>query len=695
MPAGSADWNSLMDERGKDVTKSDEQLGMGAPITRRDFVNGIAVTAAGAMLLPSMTLAQESVAPAETGKTGAQPGGQPGLETGFADEAYPPRRSGMRGSHPGSFEAAHQLRDNPREALASATSTGEEFDLIVVGAGMSGLSSAYFFVKNVGRDAKVLVLDNHDDFGGHAKRNEVVYNGKTLVINGGTLNIEAPTFYSEYAKGLLKDIGIDLTRYQKENEGNRQLYRSLGLKSAYFFDKETWGKDSLVINEGSGGEGRAITREFLDKTPLSEKAKADMLRLYDAKSAPDYFPELSDPDKRIKLAKMSYQDYLLNVVKVDMQVLWFFQHFGEGNFCVGADQTPALFAWEMGQPGFAGLKLAPLPDSVLDELPGTQHGRQKAARGGSVHFPDGNASIARLLVRWLIPDAVPGSTQEDLGTAQVKYDLLDRPNQCTRLRLGSTVLHARNEGAKGRETGVVLTYSKDGKLYNVKGKACVMACWNMMIPYMIPDLSAEQKKALAYATKGPLVYTNVAVKNWQAWKSAGVSNISAPSMYHTSVSLTEAVGLGDLQFPQSPDEPIFLHLTKVMTDPGKPRQDQHKAGRYQLLSTPFEAFERSIREQLDRMLGPCGFDAKRDIVSIIVNRWPHGYAYTYNGLNEPLEWVYTASAQRPCVIARQMHGLIAIANSDAGASPHTDTAMWEGHRAVNEILNRRAMPYLA
>ncbi len=680
------------------MKKTDEQLGMNSAITRRDFVNGIAVTAAGAMLLPAWTMAQEKAAPAETGKTGVQPGGQPGLESGLADESYPPRRTGMRGSHPGSFEAAHQLRDNPKETLASATLTGEEFDLIVVGAGMSGLSSAYFFVKNVGRDARVLVLDNHDDFGGHAKRNEVVYNGKTMVINGGTLNIEAPAFYSEYAKGLLKDIGIDLAKYEKENEGNRKLYRSLGLKSAYFFDKETWGKDVLVVNEGSGGGGygggRAFTREFLDKTPLSEKAKQDMLRLQDAKSAPDYFPELSEADKRVKLAKMSYEDYLLNVVKVDKQVVWFFQHFGEGNFCVGADQTPALFAWNTGQPGFAGLKLAPPPDSVLDELPGTQHGRQKSARGGAVHYPDGNASIARLLVRWLIPEAVPGTTQEDLGMAHVQYDLLDRPDQTARIRLSSTVLHARNEGTKGRETGVVVTYSKGGKLYAVKGKACIMASWNMMIPYMVPDLPPEQKKALAYAVKGPLVYTSVAIKNWQAWKAAGVSNFSAPTMYHTSVALTEAVSLGDLQFPQSPDEPIFLHLTKIMVSPGKPRQEQHRLGRAELLATSFETFERNIRDQLDRMLGPCGFDAKRDIVTIIVNRWPHGYAYTYNGLNEPLEWVYTASPERPCVIARQMHGLIAIANSDAGASPHTDTAMWEGHRAVDEVLNRRAMPYL-
>jgi spermidine dehydrogenase len=284
---------------------------------------------------------------------------------------------------------------------------------------------------------------------------------------------------------------------------------------------------------------------------------------------------------------------------------------------------------------------------------------------------------------------------EDLGTSHVKYDLLDREGQPARIRVSSTVLHVKNEGPKDRETGVTVTYSKGDKLYKVKSKACVMACWNMFIPYLVPDMSAEQKTALAYAVKGPLVYTNVAVKNWKSWQTAGVANISAPTMYHTSVSLTEAVSLGDMTHAKSPDEPIFLHLTKIMVVPGQARKDQHRLGRFELLNTTFETFERNIRDQLDRMLGPSGFDAKRDIVSIIVNRWPHGYAYTYSGLNEPLEWVYTASDQAPCVKARKMFGLIAIANSDAGASPHTDTAIFEGHRAVVEVLNRRAMPYLA
>jgi len=222
-----------------------------------------------------------------------------------------------------------------------------------------------------------------------------------------------------------------------------------------------------------------------------------------------------------------------------------------------------------------------------------------------------------------------------------------------------------------------------------------MACWNMFIPYLIPDLPAAQKEALAYAVKGPLVYTSVGVKNWKAWHKLGVSHVDAPSMYHTELSLTEAVSLGDLKHPQTPDDPISLHLVKIMASPGKPRKDQHRIGRAELLTTTFETFERNIRDQLARTLGAGGFDPARDIIDITVNRWPHGYAYTYNSLFEPMEWVFTNSQQRPCVIARQPYGLIAIANSDAGASPHTDTALFEAHRAVGDVLNRRAMPKLA
>jgi spermidine dehydrogenase len=662
---------------------SDHSLGMDRKIDRRDFLYTVGAGLAGSLLAPAAS---------GLGHPQASNTTQP-AEATEAQNPYPPLRTGMRGDHPGSFEAAHEMRDRREWDLSGAIRTDDAYDLIIVGGGISGLSAAHFFLKNVGPKARVLILDNHDDFGGHAKRNEFVYKGRTMAINGGTLNIESPQRYNAPSLQILEDIGIDLDRYKTENTKNRSLYQSFGLKPSYFFDKETWDKDRLVVGglDYEVGVGRTFSPHFLAQTPLSATAQKDMLRLFDL-AQPDYLPGLTSAEKKLRLAKISYNDYLLNVAKVDKQVIWFFQNVPAGVFAVGTDATPALFCWEMGLPGFHGLKLDPTPDGVLADLPGGQHGRQKES-GTAVHFPDGNATVARLLVRSLIPDAVPGKTMDDVGMARVNYAYLDRAGQKARIRLSSTVVNVSQEGDPAK--AVVVSYVSGGKTYQVRGAAAVMACWNMFIPYLVPTLPDAQKKALAYNVKAPLVYTSVALRNWKSFQKLGIRSITTPTMYHTSVALTEAATLGELRHPQTPEEPIVLHLVRTPCSPGLSRKDQYRAGRYDLLSTNLETFERKIRDQLARTLGAGGFDPAEDIVGITVNRWPHGYSYTYSSLYDPLEWVYSASPERPCVIARQPFGLISIANADAAASPHTDAAILEAYRAVTEVIDRRSMPLLA
>ena len=648
----------------------DRDLGMSREVTRRDFINGVAIPVGGALVLPRWANA--------LGQTPA-----PEQEPNY----YPPTETGMRGSHDGSWEVGHQMRDRRGWDLSGATDTGERYDLVIVGGGISGLAAAHFFIDHVGRNARVLILDNHDDFGGHAKRNEFHYNGRMLALNGGTLNIESPERYNAPSRALLDAVGIDLDRFLTDNADSRRMYRRMGLGSAYFFDKETWGTDRFVKRD----PGRGYSAEFAARTPLSAIAQRDLLALYNA-PLPDYLPGLSSAEKKARLAKMSYTDFMLNVVKVDPQVMWFFQNTGNGSFAVGADALPALFAWQMGQPGFSGMHLEPTPDGVLADLPGGHHGRQRPG-GGAVHFPDGNATLTRLLVRSLIPKAVPGSTQEDVGAARVDYARLDRADQTTRIRLNSTVVNVRHRGAESARD-VEVSYVRLGRTRQVRARACVMACWNTVIPYLVPELPDRQKEALAFGVKGPLVYTSVAIRNWTAFQNLGVSRISTPSMYHTRVGLDEAVSLGDLRHAESPEEPIVLSLGRYPAAPGQPRKEQHRIGRQDLLSTTFETFERKLRDQLGRVLGGGGFDPGRDIVAIAVNRWPHGYAYTYNSLYDPMEWVFTSTNERPCVIGRQPFGQITIANSDAAASPHTDAAILEAHRAVQEVLQRRAMPVL-
>lgn len=656
------------------MTMEDRRLGMGRAITRRDFVSGLAVgTGALAAGMPGFAMA-----------------GTAGMAAQADASLYPPARTGMRGSHDGAFEAAHSLRDGTLK-LEDAQDSGETYDLVIVGAGLSGLSAAHFYHKAMGSDRRVLVLDNHDDFGGHAKRNEFTVNGRKLLCNGGTLNIESPARYDRWSRTLLDDLDVDLARYERDNTVNAGHYKSLGMGHGMMFDAETFGGRDVVLPMGGGWRGGKIEPDKLAKAPLTAKARADLARLFAGQ--PDYLPGLDQAAKKDWLARHSYKQFLLEKVGVDPQVYWLFQNIGMASFCVGGDAVPALFAWVQGYPGFSGMTLGEVPADLFADLPGGQHGRQREG-DKSIHFPDGNATLARLLIARLVPGATTARTQEDMGTAMIDYAALDRPDTPTRIRLSSIVLNVAHRGDPGTAKDVAVRYVKDGKLVEVRGAAVIMAGWNGMIPYMMPELPQPQKEALAYGVKGPMVYTSVAITNWRAFVKLGAANFHCPTMFHQEVGLTEAVSLGALQHPQTPDQPVVLHMVKYMNKPGLPRRDQHRVGRAELLEISFEQFERETRRQLQRMLGGAGFDAARDIAAITVNRWPHGYAYTYNSLYDPVEWVYSECQDRPCVIGRQPFGLVSIANSDAAASPHTDAAIMEAHRAVQEVVERRTYPFV-
>ena len=281
---------------------SDRDLGMHRNITRRDFVSGVGTVVAGSLVAPPFGLAQQ--------------------ETRTAADYYPPSLTGMRGSHPGSFETGHALRDG--SSWNDAADTGERYDMVVVGGGLSGLSAAYFFLTSAGPDARVLVLENHDDFGGHAKRNEMSYQGRTLMLNGGTSYIESVRQYSTVSRNLLAAIGIDVESAIVTSDEGMGFYRSLGLGRSTFFAKEVFGGgDRLVMGRG-GGTGRSGWADWLAQTPLSADAQRDIARLYDDTSNPDYMPGLSDVDKKERLAKISYLDFLLNLAKVHPDVVPFF-----------------------------------------------------------------------------------------------------------------------------------------------------------------------------------------------------------------------------------------------------------------------------------------------------------------------------------------------------------------------------------
>jgi len=655
-------------------SKRDKELGMERRITRRDFLNGVAVTV-GASLVPVGALTQDS---------GPDASGQdPLLAAGITQQDpryYPPALTGMRGSHPGSFEAAHLVRDGNWKA--SATSTGESYDLIVVGGGISGLAAAHFYRRAAGNKTRILILDNHDDFGGHAKRNEFRPGGRLLLGNGGTFAIESPFPYSEVARGLMEELGINPPALAAKH-ALPDLYERL--QAAVFFDKETFGADRLVAGEPSRAWMEATPKslpwkEYLAKCPLSAEVQRDILRIETQET--DYMPGVAEEEKRDRLSRMSYKDFLVKVVKARPGVIPFYQKRTHDLYGVGIDAVPALDCWALYFPGFQGLGLRRVPEGRLSFT----------ARGAATpdqkpyhfHYPDGNASIARLLVRSLVPGSVSGNDAEDVVMAKVNYSRLDQESSPVRLRLNSTAVQVRHVGDPASAKEVEVVYALQGKAYKVRGAGVVLACWNMMIPYLCAEMPEQQKKALHYGSKVPLVYTTVAVRNWTAFQNLGVQRAFCPGMYHSSLSLDWPTSIGGYQFPTSPQEPMLVRMTRTPCSPGMSARAQQMAGRYDLLSTPFSTFERNIRDQLRRVLGGGGFDPARDITAITVNRWPHGYAYEYNPLWDP-DW---APGQSPCEVGRQRFGRITIANSDAAAAAYTDKAMDEGYRAVTELLGQ-------
>ena len=641
------------------MNRDDKKLGMGCPITRRDFLNGAAV-GAGSTLLGRPLLSEALYGADGFGDHVGETTDAAARGNAATDEYYPPAKMGMRGNHDGSFTYAHMLRDGVDwKNLGNETDTGEQYDLVVVGGGISGLAAAYFFRKQAGPSARVLILDNHDDFGGHAKRNEFTAGGRMVLSYGGVQSIESPGSYSEVAAQLLKDIGIEVQRFYKDYD--RHLYDHLG--TGCFFDRETFGRDTMVT-----GMNRTPWPEFLARAPLSEAARKDIARVYTEKV--DYLPGLSREEQYAKLRKISYAEYLTKYCKLTPEALPFFQTMPHDLFGVGIDAVSALTCYQnpddyesFTYPGFDGLGF---PEREKEEP-------------YIFHFPDGNASVARLLVRALIPAAVPGSTMDDVVTARANYRKLDVAGASVRVRLNSTVVHVRQEA--GKDGAVLVAYELGGKLQQVRGAKCVLACYNVMIPYICPDLPSKQKEGLSYLVKTPLVYTHVALRNWQAFANLGVRQIVAPGGYHSHTALDFPVSVGGYNFPSKPGEPAVLFMLRTPCKPGLPMREQYRAGRSELMETPFAVFERNIRDQLQKMLGGGGFDAAKDIQGITVNRWAHGYAYGPNALFDP-DW---KEEEKPWVIGRARFGNIAIANSDAGANAYTNEAIDQAFRAVQEL----------
>ncbi|MEM8682034.1 MAG: NAD(P)-binding protein [Pseudomonadota bacterium] len=623
----------------------DKALGMQAAITRRDLFHGVGALALSAAM-PSRLWADG------------------------AATAYPPGLTGMRGNHDGSFEVAHSLAFTGLPSREAAQDAGD-VDLVVVGGGISGLSAAYFY-REQHPDARILILDNHDDFGGHAKRNEFVVDGKTLIGYGGGQTVQEPGKYPRVAKRLLRKLGFKPKRFYSAYD--REFHKRHGLGAGLHFSKSQWGESRMIRSDLGAfnnylflADNQEKPADAVAKMPIAPEAREQILRLL---TLDDQYPEVAEAQKLEWLDSVSYRHFLADVIGFDHPDAFRVMDDLSGDAGPGIEASEAGTAMMyFGLPGAGAMGLKYVPD----EEPYIHH------------FPDGNASIARLLVRAMIPGILGGDDMEDILTQTLDYSQLDDPAQPVRIRLNSTVIDARNIAGDR----VAVSYVTGGDAFTVQAKHCVLACNNRMIPSLCPEIGDEQKDALRQQVKRPILYTNVALRNWRAWAELGIGVFASPAEYHWNAKLDFPVSLGDYSFSESPDEPVLVHMEKF---PGKANaglsvKDQYRAGRAELLNTPFETIERNVREQLADALSGGGFDPARDIAGITVNRWSHGYSWSYDFLGGDPWYADWDDPRYPHVKGRQPVGNISIANADAGAVALMHVSIVQAHRAVKELLS--------
>lgn len=638
------------------MTKArDRDLGINRVITRRDILHGVSALASASML-PGCSFAGES------------------LHTkGNMPSAYPPALTGLRGSHVGSFEVAHELGREGRRDWGSVDDVDSDiYDLVVVGAGLSGLAAAHFFLKSH-PDARILILDNHDDFGGHAKRNEFQVGGRTVIGYGGSQSLEEPSTYPKSAKVLLKDLGVDLSQF--DTIYDHGFFRRHGLGGAVFFDKKNWGVNRLVDYDLGSlrytlplARQRQSTADAVQAMPMSGAAREQMLRLLTSQE--DAFPGWSEDERLEVLEGISYRAYLETYLGITEPEV----------FSALQSLTTDLGAGMESVTAMSSIQYIGLPGAAAAGFPVDEEGDPYIH-----HFPDGNASIARLLVRKMIPNVADGSTMDDIVEARFDYAKLDVRGAPVRLRLNSTVVNVQHDGKLGSSKSVAVSYIRNGRHGQARARQCVMACNNAIIPSICPDLPGSQRDALSDGLKVPIMYTNVALSNWRAWKSAGVGAVSAPGSYHVNAMLDFPVNMGGYDFASGPDDPIIVHMERFPHRPnqGLSKREQAPIGRYEMLSTSFETIERNTREQLAAMFSGTDFDPALDIEAITVNRWPHGYA-TRDWLEDDY-YEDSADKRYSHVAGRQPYGQIVIANADAGARATFDTAIQQAHRAIDEL----------
>lgn len=629
-------------------------LGMSRPITRRDFFDGVVVAAIGTVAA-----------------TGHPAGGRPAQEPG--GDAFPPRRTGLRGDTADSLAVPHALRDGRFwEHAGDPEPTGESYDLVVVGGGVSGVSAAYEWLRHEPR-ARVLILDNHDELGGQARRTEFRPPGRggALIGRAGARSLTAPAMWTPEGKDLLARLGVTVRRLRRHvDEG---LHPGLGMHEGVMCDRETFPVEGLHrLVPGVPPE------RWVNRLPIADEARRDLLALLT--DPPDWWPGLPVEEKEERLAGLTYSAFLLDVCGAHPDVERFHRTLPSARWGYDTRAFGAIDAWASGYPGLQGLGLDPgKPSRFCSPTVKKDWG---AADDDVPCLPEGVQALVRMMVGRMIPGFATATTVDGVTTAGYDYGRLDAPGNRVRFRLSSPVVSVRNDGDPDSATSATVGYFDGHRVRTVTAGAVVMACWSAVVPHVVGGLPDAQRTALAEAVKIPLLEATVQVRHWRAWRRAGVHRVRWTGAYWCLTELDRPVGAPGYDHPRDPGEPATVHLVAAPCRSELGPAGGAAAGRRALLRTPYDHLEYTIRDQLARLLGPGGFDPAADIEGVTVHRWGHGYAPEYC---RPWHGFYP-DGPFPADTARRRLGRVAIAGADSVPAARADAAVTAAYRAVAELL---------
>jgi len=618
-------------------------LGLDASITRRDFIGGTLV-GSGALLLgaPAPSFAQ--------GLTSEWTG-----YSGIGDYAR------SNGNVASVVNAAHGVRDGIYEAgLAAAPLVDEPYDLIIVGGGFAGIIAAYDFHK-AHPDKRCLILDNHPVFGGEAKHNQIPVDGVVLTGPQGSNDTGIPAPGTSYAhvSDLWDEIGmprhfdfaapaaaVSKLKFARDNY-DPMYWTEDSTSVGYFFDKPFAAKRAWVVDPWS---------DDLRRAPISEETRQSWIKWKNS-------PILTRGDEEATdrwLDSMSYGDLVTREMGLSRDVFRLSdQLVATADYGVSSDAISAYGAKLLGLPG-------------TEKLSGTSD---------AYSFPGGNAAILRHIVKKLLPDAITGTSAfADVLFAPIDFAALDRP-QHTRIRLGATAVAVQHDGAPETSERVSVTYAVNGELKKVRGQAAIVAAGGWITRHIVRDMPPAYRAACAEFHHGPMLVVNVALRNWKAFEKLGITAAHWFDGLGFFANVRQPMMIDGAPVPFDPAKPAMLTLYIGFPQPGVPIDQQTSGARARLFGTSYADFELEIRKQLQTMFGSAGFDAKRDIAGIVLNRWGHAYIAPKPGF-----YFGSPGNPAPLEVIRQRYGRIAFGHSELSGRQSWGRAAQESRRALKQVL---------